>query len=593
MSLFNEFGRKLRNLFEEEEDGAAPATAEQPGRRPGAGAAASTTAARAEARRRRKLDMRERLAAMIQPDGSVQGGLVKFISLYPIAAAVGDRWPIQFPKAEAMSESVIRRELDDGDLWAGHGDKGFAIIFTGPELTDEEANARCLRIFEAIREHLLGKVPVARPRFSVDPRYLLRALDEDGEPPLVMDDPQEPGVWMPPAAELARRAAYVPPSADPQDMTAAAAPIAAPETSAIAEPPIDWEQMAGRPARPVEVEETRDKRDPTFEAGRSEDRPEGWVDVGRSHDKATPEFEWTYASDDERKAAVAAWDGGYDAPEEFDVGRSRDKRMPELVVMSGESHEQALARYVTMGRFNTMFDAIEVRFRGFWSPRHQAIATWLVDAKLRADDLHADQAVLVERADAVNALAALDIAVLDRTVEAVVPRLEAGAKFFFALPVSFATLLRRTDRHEYFDRWAVLPEAVRRFGRFACYESTGAIGDAPLSEIVGMLTRAGRVPIFAHPNRTADLDRARELRIKAISLDAGGFQDDRAFETATSVAAIAHRHGIMTLFARLPASLRAKALTTEVAMIEGPLAPSADHLPRRPFPLSAAAFVAG
>src|SRR5690242_19988683 len=213
MSLFNEFGRKLRNLFEEEEDGAGPA-AEPPARRPAAGLAASTALARAEARRRRKLDMRERLAAMIQPDGSVQGGLVKFISLYPIAAAVGDRWPIQFPKAEAMSESVIRRELDDGDLWSGHGDKGFALIFTDPALTDEEANARCLRIFEAIREHLLGKVPVARPRFDVDPRYLLRALDEDGEPPLVMDDPQPPGVWMPPASELAKRAAYLPPSAD-------------------------------------------------------------------------------------------------------------------------------------------------------------------------------------------------------------------------------------------------------------------------------------------------------------------------------------------------------------------------------------------
>src|SRR6185295_13687250 len=111
--------------------------------------------------------------------------------------------------------------------------------------------------------------------------------------------------------------------------------------------------------------------------------------------------------DDERAASIAVWDGAWELDEDFDAGRSRDKRMPELVVMSGESHEQACARYVTMGRFNTMFDAIDVRFRGFWSPRHRAVATWLVDAKLRADDIHVDQAQLVERADAVNALAAL------------------------------------------------------------------------------------------------------------------------------------------------------------------------------------------
>jgi hypothetical protein len=234
-----------------------------------------------------------------------------------------------------------------------------------------------------------------------------------------------------------------------------------------------------------------------------------------------------------------------------------------------------------------------VRFRGFWSPRHQAVATWLVDAKLRADDLDVDQAVLVERADAVNALAALDHAVLARTLEAVVPRLEAGAKFFFALPVSYATLLRRTDRHAYFDRWAELPEAVRRFGRFACYESVGAIGDAPLGEIVGMLSRAGRVPIFAHPNHAPSLDRARDLRIKAISLDAGGFLDPKAMETAKSVAAIAHRYGIMTLFARLPAAARKAALDSEVSLIEGAMAPRPDDLPERPAVLTAEAFVAG
>src|SRR4051812_27448688 len=83
MSLFS----KLRNLFEEEEDAAAaePDATAVPPQPAGAGGKTSTAAARAAARRRRKLDMRERLAAMIQPDGSVAGGIVKFISLFPIA----------------------------------------------------------------------------------------------------------------------------------------------------------------------------------------------------------------------------------------------------------------------------------------------------------------------------------------------------------------------------------------------------------------------------------------------------------------------------------------------------------------------------
>jgi hypothetical protein len=578
MSLLNESWRQLRLLFEEEDDEAADGEAASPA--PAAHAAPGGAGLRAEARRKRKLDMRERLAGMIQPDGTVQGGIVKFVNLFPIAACVGERWPIAFPKVELMSEAIIRRELDPWDLWAVQGDKGFALIFTDPNLSDEQANARCLRIFDAIREHLLGQVHVGRPRFDVDPRIMLRALDEDGEPPLVMDHPQPPGVWMPPAAALAARARYVPPSRG-GTLERAASGARLLRSGAVSETttPIDW--MPGPEHAPRDMA-----------VGRSDDRPEATVEVGRSHDKAAGEPEWVYATTEQRRAAIAEWDGPYEAPAELDPGRSRDKRPLDFMVIEGETEAQAVARYVTMGRFNTMFDAIEVRFRGFWSPRHQAVTTYLADARLRADDIDVDHATLAARADAVSALAALDIAVLARTLDAVVPRLEAGARFFFALPVAFPTLLRRADRHAYFDRWAALPEAVRRFGRFACYQSIGEIGDAALADIVGMLTRTGRTPIFTSPTTPASLERARSLRIKALALDGRRLDDDPAFDAARTVASIAHRHGMVTVFERVPPGARRRALETEASLIEGPLRRDAAALPARPVVLAPDAFAA-
>ncbi|HUA56671.1 MAG TPA: hypothetical protein VMB81_31100 [Candidatus Sulfotelmatobacter sp.] len=593
MSLLNESWRKLRLLFEEEEEAAdAEPDAAQPAAAAAPAAAPSSAALRGEARRKRKLDMRERLAAMIQPDGSIKGGTVKFVNLFPIAAHVGDRWPILVPKVELMSEAVIRREIDPWDLWAVHGDKGFALIFTDPNLTDEEANARCLRIFEAIREHLLGQVHIGRPRFDVDPRIMLRALDEDGEPPLVMDDPQPPGAWLPPATELAARAIYVPPSGGATAARSGGAAILRSGEVAETAAPIDWQPEPERAKRDITVEQTCDRSEQDVGVDRSHDRVGGTVDLVQSHEKAAREPDWVYASVEQRKAAIAAWDGRYDAPEEFDAGRARDKRSPELVLLEGETTEQAIARYVTMGRFNTMFDAIEVRFRGFWAPRHQAVTTYFADARLRADDVDVDQRALAARADEVSALAALDIAVLARTLEAVVPRIEAGARFLFALPVAFPTLLRRADRHAYFDRWAALPEAVRKFGRFACYQSTAAIGDPALAEVVGMLSRAGRTPIFANPISTASLDRARSLRIKAIALDCGGVGDDHAFDTVRGVASVAHRYGIVTLLERVPPGVRRRVLETEASLIEGAMLRGADALPERPVVLSPEAFAA-
>jgi hypothetical protein len=576
MSLFNESWRKLRLLFEEE-DGAASGAA--PAERPAQAAAVSSAALRAEARRQRKADMRERLAAMMQPDGSVQGGIVKFVNLFTIQAHVGDRWPILFPKVEMMSESIIRRELDADDLWAVHSDKGFALIFTDPELTDEQANERCIHIFDAIREHLIGKVHLARGSFDVDPRIMLRALDEDGEPPFRLEDPVPPGAWVPPASALAARAVYQPPAggAGATSQKAYVPPTGTPVAADAA--PIDWTPMPDRPERDIAV-------------GRSEDRAGGAIEVGRSDDKASHEPEWVYATVEQQRAAIADWGGQYDEPLEFDYGRTRDKRIAELVIQTGESHEEAVARYVTMGRFNTMFDAIDIRFRGFWSPRHQAVTTYLGNARLRADDIEADQAVLVQRADEVAALAALDIAVLARTLDAVVPRLEAGARFLFALPVAYSTLLRRSDRETYFDRWAALPEAIRRFGRFACYQSMSEIGDAALSEVVGMLTRAGRTPIFAAPLAATTLDRARDLRIRAISLPGDALGDDHAVDTARTVAKIAHRYGIATLFERVPPAARHRLLDADASLIEGDRLPNADALPRRPATLAADAFAA-
>jgi len=173
----------------------------------------------------------------------------------------------------------------------------------------------------------------------------------------------------------------------------------------------------------------------------------------------------------------------------------------------------------------------------------------------------------------------------------VVPRIEAGARFLFAIPVAFPTLLRRSDRHAYFDLWAAIPEAVRRFGRFYCYQSTAEIGDMALGELVGMLTRAGRAPIFATPLTTASLDRARSLRIKAISLDASALERD--FDTAQAVAAIAQRYGIVTFFARVPAAARRRAIDGSASLIEGALLRGPDALPDRPDPLSPEMFAAG
>jgi hypothetical protein len=413
--------------------------------------------------------------------------------------------------------------------------------------------------------------------FHVDPRIMLRALDEDGEPPLAMADPQPPGVWMPPAAELAARANYLPPAGGAPAVAAAREAIHATPDAPAATPAPGWVAAPAAPERMVEV-------------ARSHERPDGAVEVARSDDKPSTDLDWVYATTEQRSATIAAWDGSYDASEEFDAGRARAKRSAELVFLTGETEEQAVARYVTMGRFNTMFDAIEVRFRSFWAPRHQAVTTYLADARLRAEDIDVAQATLVERADEVAALAALDIAVLARTLEAVVPRIEAGARFLFAIPVAYPTLLRRSDRHAYFDLWAAIPEAVRRFGRFYCYQSTAEIGDMALGELVAMLTRTGRAPIFANPLSAASLDRARSLRIKAISLDGSALERD--FETAHTVASIAHRYGIVTLFERVPASARRRAIDGEASLIEGALLRGPDALPQRPEKLSPEAFTA-
>ncbi len=235
-----------------------------------------------------------------------------------------------------------------------------------------------------------------------------------------MDDPQPPGVWMPPAAALAARANYIPPSVAPRAASLGSeAAVLRSGGTAPGPAPLDWTPMAERQDGTIEVGRSEDRvaSDVTF--GRSHDRAGGDAEVGRSDDKEAPEPEWIYATQEQRHASIAAWDGAYEAPEEFDAGRTRDKRPAEFVIFEGESEEQAVTRYVTMGRFNTMFDAIDVRFRGFWSPRHQAITTYLADARLRADDIEVGQAVLVRRADEVAALAALDIAVLARTLEAV------------------------------------------------------------------------------------------------------------------------------------------------------------------------------
>lgn len=587
MSLFNDSFRKLKQLFED--DAAAQAAAAAP--------VASTSnpgaaAMRAEARAKRKLDVRERLAAMIAEDGSVTGGLVKYINLYPIAACVGERWQLVFPKVELMSEAIIKRDIEPGDLWLVHNDQGFVLIFTDPKLPNEEADERCLRIFEEIREHLLGRRLVARPIFDVDPRILLFAIDEGGMPPLHLAELQPEGAWIPPATELAKRSRYVPPETQARPVAEGFIETGRPATPAKEAGP-DWGESAEREAG-------------LGAWGPSADRPEGsgaWSET-REKPVATPDWGETKERPEAIGKLVGDWRRADAAETEFGVTRSRAVIDPTFTPVAGESREETQARYVTMGRFNTMFEAIDVEFRSFWAVKQEMVGTFFVDPRLRAG---ADPrlpagtesgdagppvtgAALIERAEAVGAQAALDMAVLDRALAAVTPRLLAGAKFFFVIPVGYSVLLRKADRHAYFDRWAAAPEAVRQLGRFQCYESTAAIGEAALSEIVIMLAQASRVPIFTSPTDPRHFDRLRDLRIQAVCLDGSGLTDSPAPEALGRACAAGHRLNIVTYLTRVGRAARRAALAAHPAFIEGPRLPAAKALPDRPLTLGVDGF---
>lgn len=577
MSMLNDLFKKLKLLFGEAEGAAAAAVAQT---------TSQSGALRGEMRKRRRLDMRERLAQMIQPDGSVSGGIVRFINLYPIAAAVGERWPILFPKVELMSESVIRRDIQPDDLWLVHGDLGFAVIFTEAGLTDEVADQRCLRIFEDIREYLLGKKLVAIPSFVVDPRILLRALDEGGAPPLHLLDIQPRGVWMPPATELAKRATYLPP-----DVLAALPPGPGIEVSDTVEPD---------PTSVAEVARSHDRAQDRdvgswHHAG---DRAEHVPDWGQSFDRAgpvTPLLTGLHADDD---------DG------DIFGGRRRIPVDADFVAVPGEDREQTRARYVTMGRFNTMFDAIDVDFRSFWTVKQEMIGTFLADPRLREAPADAPAyllrgdptrtlfgSFLFERAEAVNASAALDIAVLRRTIEAVMPRLAAGAQFFFVVPVGYPTLLRKGDRYAFFDVWATLPEEMRRFGRFWCYQPAADVGDLALGEVIAMLDRTSRVPIFHGEPDSKLLNRLASLRIHAVSFDGAPLrhpEDGAAYADRLRQACnAAHKAGLSTFLERIDRPTRQSAVTIPVGAIEGPRLSGANGLPNRPKPIAADRFAEG
>src|SRR5437763_8716860 len=99
---------RLRQMMGAEEAAAAAAAASAA--TAGQARAERLAAMRGEQRQRRRRDMRERLAALINPAGLVSGALVKFVNLQPIADAVGtERWAESFPRIELMSESVIER----------------------------------------------------------------------------------------------------------------------------------------------------------------------------------------------------------------------------------------------------------------------------------------------------------------------------------------------------------------------------------------------------------------------------------------------------------------------------------------------------
>jgi hypothetical protein len=381
----------------------------------------------------------------------------------------------------------------------------------------------------------------------------------------------------------------------------------------------EFARSADRQERDREVGRSGERAERIGEFGRSEDRPVSDIDVGRSADRpgdAAGRFQSSadrpqipagqFGASAERAGAAGgsfassadrpvAKGGSFGSSEDrvdgmADWGMSRDRATQEWFFgrTRGRAETETDARYVPMGRANTMFDHVQIGYRPFLETRRSAVTSYLVAPSLAREGNLLEAAALFAQATRYNALPALDLAILDRAMTEIAPRFEAGVRFLFLLPLSFVTLMRRSDRYAYFDRWATVPVSVRKFARFYCYQPSGEIGETPLGEIATMLRFAGREPVFAMAPTAVEMRRLAYLRARSMMLDA-----DAAPQGKLDQLCQAGKQHQLTLYlgGTRDAARRRAAVGAGAAFVEGAALTGIAAIPARPGPVSVSGFI--
>ncbi len=523
MGFLDDQMKRLKALFDD--DPVAGATP-PPGRRSGA-ARAEALAERTQASARRRRELREQLAEMLQPDGTLAGGIPKYISLRPIRDAVGERWGDVWSKIELMAQTVVRRESDGQDFSFANGEDGLIVVFTDPDLSSETADLICLAVFEDIRRYLLGETEVDVPLFDFDPR----ALKDDGD---VLDLP----IRITPKDELILRRERLKlglAGADPADQRFSKATTA--RVQADAREAITPESLAIPGDRP---------------AG---EPAEGDPDWGDSRTRMAAEARLV-------------------------IDRAAQPTL-EPILVPGETRAEILARYSAMGRKASEFDDISVILKRFWQAGRRVVSTHLVLPRRTREDARWDEWALGTHATRLNAHAALDINTLMQGTFDMMPRFAEGARTFFLLPVAFPTLLRRADREAYFDLWTLVPAQMRKLGRFWAYQPLSEIGDLPLADVHTWLRGAGLEPVYSASLDRQTLVRCQDLRLQAVMVDC---REVKAKALLAGIAEARHRKIVVYLNGLEDSAVRADAIAAGAHFLSLGLT-SGLTLPDRPEPL--------
>ncbi|MDX2103582.1 MAG: hypothetical protein SF002_13715 [Alphaproteobacteria bacterium] len=213
-----------------------------------------------------------------------------------------------------------------------------------------------------------------------------------------------------------------------------------------------------------------------------------------------------------------------------DFGTTSDQPQNEVSFNPTQTREELLARYSAMGRKATEFDDVEVRLRRWWQAGRDVVSTHAFVPTRQRGEHRWDWPALLAHADRLNAQAALDINVMMQGCFSLMPRFAVGARCFFLLPVAYPTLLRRADREAYFDLWALVPEPMRRLGRFWAHQPISEIGDTALTEVAAMLKRAGLQPVFTADLSLTSIKRAMDLKLGALLVQAASLEPRKLLE---------------------------------------------------------------